>query len=143
MKLKTLSKKQIRNLQIYGLILCGYVLWCFVTDRSLEFVFIIIAIVQLLVSFYFEEDQRLNSQLPIVQNPTDYLRFSNDEIVFNNHRFMQNNIRKVAIEPVGDVVYFSLPFNPIAPGVIAGFRFPVQLKDNFESYILSHLPRVC
>lgn len=74
-----------------------------------------------------------------VENPIDYVRFCEEYLYVGDLKVPISNIRKVALDSVGEYGYFSLPYNHIAPAGVPNFMFPAHSVSPFKQYLIDNL----
>ncbi len=84
---------------------------------------------------------RKNGQLKI-ENPVEYVYFHKGNLLMGELKIPINNIKRVALDIVGDDAYFSLPYNHVAPVGVPSFVFPAEKINTFKSHLSANIQEV-
>ncbi len=84
---------------------------------------------------------RKNGALKI-ENPVEYVYFKKGNLIMGELKIPIDNIKKIALDSVGDDAYFSLPYNQIASVGVPSFVFPVEKINAFKSHLSANMQEV-
>ncbi|EIE1275486.1 hypothetical protein RGL42_002694 [Vibrio parahaemolyticus] len=84
---------------------------------------------------------RKNGPLKI-ENPVEYVYFNKGNLLMGELKIPIVNIKKVALDSIGDDAYFSMPYNHIASVGVPSFVFPAEKIDIFKSHLIANIQEV-
>ena len=84
---------------------------------------------------------RKNGPLKI-ENPVEYVYFNKGNLLMGELKIPIVNIKKVALDSIGDDAYFSMPYNHIASVGVPSFVFPAEKIDIFKSHLIVNIQEV-
>ncbi len=84
---------------------------------------------------------RKNGPLKI-ENPIEYVDFNKGNLLMGELKIPIVNIKKVALDSIGDDAYFSMPYNHIASVGVPSFVFPAEKIDIFKSHLIANIQEV-
>lgn len=77
-----------------------------------------------------------------IENPVEYVYFKKGNLIMGNIKIPIENIKKIALDSIGDDAYFSLPYNPITSVGAPSFLFPVEKINAFKNHLITNIREV-
>ena len=134
--LKKLNLNDKSTFKLWLVVVSSYLLFVFLGGQEFDFVwFIALSNIALLPGIFHRSTLLENK----IDDPLAYVSIAQDHMYIGNDKFKLTDIRKVALEAVGQDAYFSLPYNQIKPGQTPNMVFPANRVAEFEQYLRNHL----
>ncbi len=94
----------------------------------------------LMVSLIFFSSPEKKPVINMIKQPLDHIQFNNNEMKIGDACCIKvARIRKVALSHDELCGYFSLPYNPISPGVVVNFIFPPDKFAEVKAFLQHEL----
>lgn len=134
--LKKLTLNDKSTFILWLTVLVSYALFVFIANKDFDLVWLLaLSNLALFPSLFYRSNLLENK----VDDPLDYVSFDKEYMYVGKEKLKVADIRKVALEAVGQVAYFSLPYNQVKPGHIPNMIFAADKMAEFKQYMKRHL----